>query len=180
MTARTQRSRHLVRSVVEWGMLAVFILCVGLILIESSLDGAASSIQSDGFTHLIGSKGRAGGEAEIVAEEIESLAGIVRKLFGHFGLFAVTAIPAMIFVILAYRDTSFRVAGVFIGLAIGCVVAWLSEFIQAFVPGRGPSWKDVGIDCAGFALTCAVFLIGIIIAYVVVKIRGKKEETIEI
>lgn len=38
----------------------------------------------------------------------------------------------------------------------GVAVACIDESIQFFVPGRGPGWKDVGIDTAGLLLGIGV------------------------
>ena len=49
-----------------------------------------------------------------------------------------------------------------LSFATGVLVALADEGIQLFVPGRGPSFYDVGIDTLGLSLSiAAIFLIKI-------------------
>ena len=48
-------------------------------------------------------------------------------------------------------------------VVVGFTVAGVSELIQKFTPGRGPSWKDVGIDFGGFMTSIGVFVVCLLI-----------------
>lgn len=43
---------------------------------------------------------------------------------------------------------------------LGCLAACVDETIQRFVPGRGPSLTDVGIDTCGAAVGAILLLVG--------------------
>ncbi|MBR2106915.1 MAG: VanZ family protein, partial [Treponema sp.] len=75
---------------------------------------------------------------------------IVRKLFGHYGLFLATALAGMIFICMTFKGWKNKIFATLVYSVIGFVVAGGSELIQKYTPGRGPSWKDVGIDFGGF------------------------------
>ena len=92
---------------------------------------------------------------------------LIRKLFGHFGLFLCTAIPGMIFICMTFRPWWKKLVATAVYAVIGFAVAGGSELIQKFTPGRGPSWKDVGIDFGGFMTTVAVFALVFAIIWLV-------------
>ena len=48
-------------------------------------------------------------------------------------------------------------------LAYGCLIACVDEALQCFVPGRGPSFRDVAIDSAGILLGIGLLTLGRII-----------------
>ena len=87
------------------------------------------------------------------------LATMLRKLIGHLLLFAVTGIFLMHFIALFCPDLKRRLISSGVALVIGFAVAGLSELIQMMVPGRGPTWTDVGIDFAGFSIAVVFFVL---------------------
>lgn len=111
----------------------------------------------------------------------QELAKILRKLLGHLLLFCFTTMFAMHFVALSFPDLKRRLVGSGITLVLGFAVAGFSELIQFYTPGRGPSWRDVGIDFAGVAIAVLLFLILFLILFLVRRWRAKKaeRETIE-
>jgi VanZ family protein len=106
----------------------------------------------------------------------ENINHIVRKLIGHFGCFLVTAVFGIISCFLFFFDTKKKkYFSTFIYLAIGLILAFLSEFLQLFMIDRGPSAQDVMIDFSGY-------LVGYIVTYLIylaiMKKKKKKKETI--
>ena len=89
---------------------------------------------------------------------------LVRKSLGHFGLFAVTAIFASIFIWLTFEKEIHKFIALGISMVTGFALAGFSELIQLYTPGRYGAWKDVGIDTAGYALTVILtaLIVGII------------------
>ena len=60
-------------------------------------------------------------------------------------------------------------------LALAFAVASVDEFaIQAATDGRGPSWRDVGIDSAGALTGIAVCVAVFLLAYYLAGVRQKK------
>ena len=74
----------------------------------------------------------------------------IRKYIGHFSLFLVTAIFGMIFCYTYIDDFKFWWISLLANLLTGFFTAGLSEWIQYYIPTRGGSWVDVGIDYSGF------------------------------
>ena len=100
-------------------------------------------------------------------------AKILRKLIGHLLLFAGTAFFAMHFIALFFHDFKRRVIASGFALVTGFAVAGFSELIQVYTPGRGPTWQDVGIDFAGFAITVVFFLLLFVLIYFLKERRRK-------
>lgn len=110
------------------------------------------------------------------------LAYIVRKLFGHFGLFAVTALFGTIFISLTFKKELHMIYASLISLLLGFSLAGFSELIQLYTPGRYGARKDVGIDTGGYALTVVISLIVlsiiILIKYINKKRQNKKSDSL--
>lgn len=103
----------------------------------------------------------------------------IRKLFGHYGLFLCTAIPAMMFVCLSFSSYWKKLIATGVTTVIGFAVAGFSELVQMYTPGRGPSWKDVGIDFGGFVTTTAIFAVLFLIIILVKHVLKLKKQKIE-
>ena len=122
---------------------------------------------------------------EVVRKTISysELHTLVRKLFGHYGLFLATALAGMIFICMTFKGWKNKIYASLVYTVIGFVVAGGSELIQKFTPGRGPSWKDVGIDFGGFMTTTGafllVFIIALLIKFIIKKHKENKQKAIE-
>lgn len=82
--------------------------------------------------------------------------GLLRKL-AHFSEFcALGALLSWLFAMLKQKKWAFVIPS----LACGCLAACVDETIQRFVPGRGPSIKDVGIDSMGVFLGIGLVCLG--------------------
>ena len=82
--------------------------------------------------------------------------GLLRKL-AHFSEFcALGVLLSWLFAMLKDKKWTF----VWPSLACGCLAACVDETIQRFVPDRGPSIKDVGIDSAGVLLGIGLLSLG--------------------
>lgn len=91
---------------------------------------------------------------------IEKLHPIIRKL-AHFGVYTVVGFSVMGFM------CTFDIRNIlkfFISFGIGVFYAITDEFHQSFIPGRGPSIKDVCIDSAG--VLTGIFMLIILIVFV--------------
>lgn len=109
------------------------------------------------------------------------LAYIIRKLFGHFGLFAVTALVGTVYISLAFKKEIHMIYASLISLVLGFSLAGFSELIQLYTPGRYGARKDVGIDTGGYALTIVLSIIVlsliILIKYINKKRQNKKSDS---
>ncbi len=88
-----------------------------------------------------------------------SLAKKLRKLVGHYLLFAVFAFLSVVFIFLATNKIKTMLIGLGISSVLGFCVAGFSELVQLYTPNRSAQWRDVGIDFAGYMTTIAIFLI---------------------
>ena len=62
-----------------------------------------------------------------------------------------------------------------LAVALSFAVSAIDEFvIQAITEGRGPSWRDVGIDCGGAATGVLICILVFLITYYFGKVRETK------
>ena len=80
----------------------------------------------------------------------------VRKAIGHFGAFAVFGFLGAMTWFLWLRGKKLFPVGVVANFGIGFGLAWLTEYIQKFVPGRSSTWSDIWLDFSGFAIVAGV------------------------
>ena len=131
--------------------LCICLLAVNLAFIwgNSLLPGEVSGALS-GWVHML-IKAIFPGNGEISQGH-----GLLRKL-AHFSEFcALGMLLSWLFAMLKERKWAFILPS----LACGCLTACVDETLQRFVPGRGPSIKDVGIDSAGVILGIGLLLLG--------------------
>lgn len=88
-----------------------------------------------------------------------SLAKKLRKLVGHYLLFAVFAFLSVVFIFLVTNKIKTMLIGLGISSVLGFCVAGFSELTQLYTPNRSAQWRDVGIDFGGYMTTIAIFLI---------------------
>ena len=82
--------------------------------------------------------------------------GLLRKL-AHFTEFcALGTVLSWLFAMLKEKKRAF----VLPSLVCGCLAACVDETLQRFVPDRGPSIKDVGIDSMGVILGIGLLWLG--------------------
>ena len=99
--------------------------------------------------------------------------GFMRKAAGHFFLFLVTALVGTLFFYTYIDNNKYLWVTILSSLAIGVFTASISEFIQYFIPSRGGTISDVGIDSLGY-LIGTVLMIGVILLVNLIK---KKKTT---
>lgn len=100
--------------------------------------------------------------------------GWVRKVIGHYGLFALTCGCAIASISL-FRFKKKLTYIFYVVIAVWMLLlAMASEWLQTMAEGRGPSWTDVGIDTAGTLTSFAILGLVILIAYFLHKKSIKK------
>ncbi len=134
-----------------------------VIYVFSAYDGGQSAEMSEGITMTV---------VNIIYDDFDTFSQemqldivndvhfYVRKTahFLEYGLLAVIY-NTLMFVYDKPKKKQFLLATLFAGL-----YACTDEFHQGFVAGRGPSWRDVGIDTAGalfgtLALSILIFIV---------------------
>ena len=106
-----------------------------------------------------------------------SFSAFMRKFAGHFSLFLVTAIFGMMFFYFFVDDIKKIWLSLSMTLVSGLFLAGLSELIQYFIPSRGGTITDIGIDSLGYLIGTAL-TIGVILLIRVIKnkIEQKKNK----
>lgn len=131
--------------------LCLCLLAVNLIFIwgNSLLPGSVSGALSGWLHKLIQTIFPGSGE-------IGQGHGLLRKL-AHFSEFcALGVLLSWLFAMLKEKKWAFILPS----LVCGCLTACADETLQRFIPGRGPSIKDVGIDSAGVILGIGLLCLG--------------------
>ena len=92
-----------------------------------------------------------------------TLHSMIRK-FGHFAEFFYHGITTGILMVTLLGNKLWAAFG--LSAVICSVTAMVDEYRQSFIPGRGPLWSDVGIDCIGA-------LIGLVVFYLIYAVYSK-------
>jgi len=140
------------KEILKWFILAIAIAINLFILINGFINGEASAKESDTVAKVAADAINTIKEDTITPQNFDKFAFDVRKLVGHFGLFAASGIFSTLALYLFLKD---KKVGYFLWqlcmtFAFGFVVATTSEFAQKFADGRAALWTDVGIDMLGY------------------------------
>ena len=100
----------------------------------------------------------------------------LRKLVGHFGLFAATATSGLVFIFLQFKGYKLKSFVMVIYTALGVFIAFLSEWVQALAPGRGCTIEDALLNSFGFLVVTLSVLALLIILLTFEKINEAKKE----
>lgn len=143
-------SRIIVESII---FALLFLLLAALAIYESSMNGTQSGAQSDS---LAGTVGSIVGIPDTDTETLKRLGYSLRKLIGHYGLFFADGLFLNLFFFRIFSKPVARWISLPSILIVMFLLAALTEGIQMSVPGRGPSWVDVGIDFSGAATAALI------------------------
>ena len=97
-------------------------------------------------------------DATVRTELIKTIYSWFPKLFGHGGLFVILAFFSML--MFYYVDIENCLARFILYLLSGLSVAFVSEFIQMFMPLRSASLVDIVLDMGGFIIGTLLVLLG--------------------
>lgn len=98
----------------------------------------------------------------------------LRKLIGHFGLYATTALSGLLFIFLEFKNKYLQVLVLIIYTMLGRLLGFGSERIQAVTPGRGCTLKDSLLNSFGFSIVSLTSLVLLIISIIVKNIIHKR------
>lgn len=90
-----------------------------------------------------------------IKDFVSNLPKVVAKVGGHMFLFCVLAI----FAIIMLNTFNFynRLFKGIIFIFCGLIFAGLTEYIQKFLPGRNPAYKDIAIDMSGYMIGFIIY-----------------------
>ena len=146
----------------KWFILSIAIAINLFILINAFINGEASAKESNTIAHTTADVINTIKPETITPQNFDHFAFDLRKIVGHFLLFAFSGSFSSWAAYLFSKDTKvgYFLIQIMMDLSFGFVMALVSEFVQIFVEGRSGAWADVGIDFAGFFLGFSVvFLI---------------------
>lgn len=145
------------------------------IIIHSCLDAVQSTEASDGVVEVTEEVINTVAPGTITPDNHESFVSLVRKAFGHFGLFMVSGFFSSLAFYLAIspfnKQKYYQI--IIIALAFGLLMGLITETIQLFVPGRSGEITDVLIDFSGYLLG---FLIILLILSLIIRHIYKQEK----
>ena len=121
------------------------------IVVEGAVSGNESASQSFGFTQAFINVVKSIDPNSPIVTNPEITHSVIRKLVGHFGLFGLSGILTTSALCLI-RDglLNRKVEIIIASLTMGVFIAFLSELMQLFTPGRYFSVIDVLIDLSGY------------------------------
>lgn len=136
------------RKILFYVFLILSIATNALIIVESFIGGGGSASQSfsfsDWFIKILEAIG-------IIVTDRETFHAVFRKVVGHFLLFGFSGTFTMLSLIMNdFLMKKFRWISTLFCLGLGFFMAFGSELIQYFVPGRYGVFTDVFIDLAGY------------------------------
>ena len=145
------------------------------IIIHSCLDAVQSTEASDGVVEVTEEVINTVAPGTITPDNHESFVSLIRKAFGHFGLFMVSGFFSSLAFYLSIspfnKQKYYQI--IIIALAFGLLMGLITETIQLFVPGRSGEITDVLIDFSGYLLG---FLIILLILSLIIRHIYKQEK----
>ena len=140
------------RNVLKWIAFGIAIAINLFILANSFVSGDASTTESSAVINTTANVINNISPGAVTSNNFDTFVGFIRKLFGHFGLFAISGLANTWALYLFLKDGKHGHFLDLVGISFldGFVVAWLSETIQLFIPGRSGSSADVLIDALGY------------------------------
>ena len=150
------------RNIVKWIMLGLAVATNIFILVNGFVVGEASARESGNISRFLASIINFFIHDAINDGNFDTFASVMRKLIGHFGLFAVDGVfTTLSFYYFVNEKKWCRFYWlILMSLATGFIVAALSELAQLITPDRYGTWTDIGIDFGGYFLGFSiVFLV---------------------
>ena len=146
----------------------------GYIIMHSCLDAIESTKASQGVVEVAEEVVNTVSPNTVTEENYDSFATLIRKAFGHFGLFAASGLLTSLALYLSLSPYSWckHYMNVMFSLVIGLFMGILTEMIQLSVPGRSGEAVDVLIDFSGYIV--GTLIIGLILFSVIKKLRKSK------
>ena len=165
-------------NVFKWIVFGFALAINVFILINSFITGDASTAESNAVISTAVNVINNISPGTVSSNNFESFVRFIRKLFGHFGLFAISGLLttwALYFFLKDGKHGHFLdISG--ISFLDGLVVAWLSELIQLFIPGRSGSSVDVLIDLLGYLIGVLLVILILFLAKKPIFPKYKQEE----
>ena len=169
--AKSKNAKAIVRAIIKWAFLAAYVALFILILVEAATPGEGSAAQSTVITDVVIEVAHI--DAPKGSPAYEEVHISVRKIVGHYSLFAFFALMGDGFLLLQWKKPWHIGLGALVSLTVGLFAAFFSEYLQTLVPARAGLPEDAWIDAGGYGTG---LLIGAIVFLVLFLVRKKKEK----
>ena len=148
------------------------------IIMHSCLNASQSTEASSGVVDFIENVVNTIAPGTVTTENHGTFTNLIRKLFGHFGLFVISGLLSSLAIYLSLNPWKWSKYWMLIAssLVFGLLMGALTEIIQLNVPGRSGQVTDVLIDFGGYLLG---FLIILLILLLIIRKQNKKAPTQE-
>lgn len=140
------------REILKWFILAIAVAINLFILVNAFINGDTSAKESNSVAQTAADVINTVKPETITPKNFDKFAFDIRKIFGHFLLFALSGgfTTWTEYLFLKNTKTGYFVYQLCFTFAFGFLLALTSEFAQLFVDGRTGAWSDVGIDSLGY------------------------------
>lgn len=154
------------KNILKWIILAIALAINVFILVNAFINGESSAKESNTVAEGAAVVVNTISENTVTDENFSQFAFNIRKLFGHFGLFALSGVFTTWALYLFVKDSKVQYFACELGITFGFGFMWacLSEFAQLFTKDRSGSWTDVGIDFGGY-------FIGVLLVFLILLLR---------
>ena len=157
----------------QWIIIAIAIVVDVFIIVNACLPAGPSSEESGWVVSVLSSIINGIKPDTINPNNVDSFSSVVRKLIGHFSLFVVGGVFTTLSIKYIYYNFKQRfVIFVIISCISGLFLAFLTELIQLFVPGRSGEMRDVFIDFSGY-------IIPVLIICLITYLKRKETSSLE-
>ena len=138
--------------ILKWFVLAIAVAINLFILVNAFINGEASAKESNDIAHTTADVINTVKPKTITPQNFDKFAFNLRKVVGHFLLFAFSGVFSTwsFYLFLKDRKLGYFVWQLCFTFALGFSLALITEFAQIFVEGRTGAWADVGIDSLGY------------------------------
>ena len=153
----------------KWFIFSIAVAINLFILINAFINGEVSAKESNTIAHTTADVINTVKPETITPQNFDRFAFDLRKIVGHFLLFALSGAFSTWATYLFSKDSKvgYFLSQIMMDLSFGFVMALLSEFVQIFIDGRTGAFADVGIDFTGFFL-------GFLVLFLIFLLRKSK------
>lgn len=166
------------QKIYKWIIISIALAINVFILVNSFFGGNMSNAVSNSMTSAAASVVNGISKDAVNGSNRETFVVIIRKLFGHFGLFGLSGVMSTWSFYLIFKDTKYNYFFRFglLSFLFGLGVAWLAEFVQLFADGRSGSSADVAIDMLGYFIGVLLVIFVLFLAKRPIFTKEKLEE----
>ena len=160
--------------ILKWVFFGLMIIINAFIIYQSCLPEVSSKSWSDTVVEIIEVITHSDVQSSTPVTPNMTFGKLIRKIFGHFSLFAVDG--AVTFFYFYFLDEStkhkYKYLLFFLSLVMGILLAVITESLQLIIPGRVGDIVDILIDIGGY-----LFGVGIpmLIVFLIYQHKKKKD-----